>query len=97
LQERKAEIALLCKERENEISTQIDYISNNLGSIALRTFIGGKSGKETSTKSDIISLLVSNSVETIMEIKRDPHNIQNKLVDFIKKATSGIINQIITR
>jgi len=93
LQKRKAEIAILCKEKENEIGTQIDYISTNLGSIALKTLIGTK--KDNSTKAEIISLLVSNGVETAIEIQQDPHHIKDKLADYVKKAASGVINLLI--
>jgi hypothetical protein len=29
------------------------------------------------------------------EIQKDPHNIKDKVVDFIKKATAGVINLIV--
>jgi len=95
LQRRKAEVAILCKEKEKEMSEQIDYISDNLGSIALKTFIGGKGKKESSTKSEIISLLLSGGIETAMEIQEDPHHIKDKLVDFVKKAATGIISLLV--
>lgn len=95
LQKRKAEVAALCKEKEKEIGMQIDYISNNLGSIALRAFIGGKGKKDSGTKSEIISLLVSEGVEAALEIQQDPHHIKDKLVGFIKNAASGVINLLI--
>jgi len=95
LQRRKAEVAILCKEKEKEMSEQIDYISDNLGSIALKTFIGGKGKKESSTKSEIISLLLSDGIETAMEIQEDPHHIKDKLVGFVKKVATGIISLLI--
>jgi hypothetical protein len=95
LQIRKAEVAALCKEKENEIGTQIDYISDNLGSIALRTFIGSKSKKEGSAKADIITLLVSEGVETALTIQQDPTHIKDKVIAFIKQATTGIINILV--
>ena len=95
LRQRKAEIAIACKEKEKEMGAQLDYIGENLGSIALRTFIGGKSKKDGSAKSEIISLLVSEGIETVMEIQQDPHNIKDKVVGFIKNATTGVINLIV--
>ena len=95
LQKRKAEVTILCKEKEKEIGAQIDYISDHMGSIALRTFIGGRFKKDQSAKADIISLLVSEGVETAMEIQQDPHQIKDKLIGFVKKASSGIIGLLI--
>jgi hypothetical protein len=95
LQKRKAELASLCKEKEKEMGEQIEYISDNLGSIALRTFIGRKGKKESGTKSEIISLLVSEGVEAALDIQQDPHHFKDKLVGFVKKASSGIINLLI--
>jgi hypothetical protein len=95
LQKRKAELSVLCKEKEKQMGEQVDYISEHLGSIALRSFIGGYGKKDASTKSEIISLLVSEGVEVAFEIQKDPHNIKDKVVDFIKKATAGVINLIV--
>jgi hypothetical protein len=95
LQKRKAEVTAACKEKEKEMGAQLDYISNNLGSIALRTFIGSKSKKDGSAKSEIISLLVSEGIETVMEIQQDPHKIKDKVVGFIKKAATGVINLVV--
>ncbi|HXP52288.1 MAG TPA: hypothetical protein VN922_20190 [Bacteroidia bacterium] len=95
LQRRKTEIAALCKEKEKAIGAQLDYISDNLGSIALRTIIGGKSRKDKSTKADIISLLISEGVETAMEIQQNPKDFKDKLVGFVKNAASGVINLLI--
>lgn len=95
LQKRKAELALLCKEKEKEMGAQVDYISEHLGSIALRSFVGGYGKKEGSTKADIINILVSEGIETALEIQKDPHQIKDKVVDFIKKATTGVINIIV--
>jgi hypothetical protein len=95
LQKRKAELAALCKEKEKEMGVQLDYISDNLGSIALRTLIGGKGKRESSTKADIISLLVSEGVETAMDIQQDPTHIKDKMVGFVKKAASGVISLLV--
>ncbi len=95
LQKRKAEVTILCKEKEKEIGSQIDYISDNMGSIALRTFIGGRWKKDQGAKAEIISLLVSEGVETAIEIQQDPHQIKDKLVGFVKKAAAGIIGLLV--
>ncbi len=95
LQRRRAELSVLCKEKEREIGIQLEYIGENLGSIALRTFIG-RSGKNNSTaKAEIINLLVSEGLETVMDIQQDPHNVKDKVVGFIKKSASGIINLLV--
>lgn len=95
LQKRKAELYSFCKQKEKEIGEQVEYIGDNIGSIALRSFINKKGHKDSSAKAEIISLLVSEGVETAMEIQQDPHNIKDKLVGFVKKAASGIINQLV--
>jgi hypothetical protein len=95
LQKRKAELATLCKEKEKEMGAQVDYIGDNLGPIVLRSFIGSKGKKDSGTKSEIISLLISEGVETAFEIKQDPHHIKDKLVGFVKSAASGIINLLV--
>jgi len=95
LQRRKAELSLLCKAKELEIGGQVDYISEHLGSIALRSFVGGYGKKEGSSKADIITMLVSEGMETAFEIQKDPHNIKDKVVAFIKKAAAGVINIIV--
>ncbi|MGP8215218.1 MAG: hypothetical protein ACLQQ4_06625 [Bacteroidia bacterium] len=94
LQKRKKEITVSCKIKERDISRQIYYISDNLGSIMLRAFIGG-GRKKNSAKSEIIGLLVSEGVETAIKIQKDPHNIKDKLAGFVKNAASGIINLLI--
>jgi hypothetical protein len=95
LQKRKAEVATLCKEKEKQMGEQIDYISDNLGSIALRTFIGSKSKQEGSAKAEILTLLVSEGVETALTIQQDPTHIKDKVVAFIKQAASGIIKILV--
>lgn len=95
LKQRKAEVAALCKEKEQQIGRQIDYISDNIGTIALRSFIGNKGKKDTGTKAEIISFLVSEGVEVALDIKDDPSHFKNKIVDFIKKAASGVINILV--
>jgi hypothetical protein len=95
LQKRKAELGILCKAKEQEIGEHLEYIGNNLGPIAIRSFFGGKWKKEAGTKAEIISVLVAEGVEAAMEIQQDPHNIKDKLVSFVKKSASGIISLLI--
>jgi len=95
LQRRKAELNILCKEKEKQLGEQLEFIGNNLGPIAIRSFFGGKSKKGSGTKSEIISVLVAEGVETVMEIQQDPHNIKDKLVNFVKKSASGIIGLLV--
>lgn len=95
LQKRRAELAVLSKQKEKELGDQLEYIGDNLGSIALRSLIKKNGKKDPGTKAEIISLLVSEGVETAFEIQKDPHNIKDKLVNFVKNAASGIINQLV--
>jgi hypothetical protein len=95
LQRRKAELNILCKEKEKEIGEHLDYIGNNLGPIAIRSFFSTKWKKESGTKAEIISVLVAEGVDAAMEIQQDPHNIKDKLVNFVKKSASGIISLLI--
>jgi ribonucleotide reductase alpha subunit len=95
LQRRRTELSVLCKEKEKEIGTQLEYIGENLGSIALKTFIGTRGKKDNTAKAEIISLLVSEGLETVMDIQKDPHNIKDKMVDFVKNAATGVINLLV--
>jgi hypothetical protein len=96
LQRRKAELAVLCKEKEKQISLQVDHISENIGPIAIHSLTGYQWNKEGSAKSEIVKLLVSEGVDTALLIHSDPNNIKEKLIEFIKKIAAGIIN-ILTR
>ncbi|HTA28323.1 MAG TPA: hypothetical protein VK809_11070 [Bacteroidia bacterium] len=89
---RKAELALKCKAKEQEISLQAEYISEHLGGIVINSFIGDRFKKGKEKKTEIIELLVSQGVETAMDIQKDPHDIKDKLFSAVKKSASGVIN-----
>ncbi|MBX7181862.1 MAG: hypothetical protein K1X82_07105 [Bacteroidia bacterium] len=92
LQRRKAELAVLCKEKEMQIGLQVDHISDNLGPIAIQSLTGYQWNKEGSAKAEIVKLLVSEGVDTAILIQSDPTNIKEKLVELIKRIAAGIIN-----
>ena len=92
LQNRKAELALKCKAKGEEINQQADYITGHLGEIAIKSIIGERLKKSTETKTGIIRLLVSESIDAAVSIKKDPTHIKDKLVDFGKKAGIGLLD-----
>ncbi len=96
LQSRKAELAAQCKLKETEISNQVDYIGDNIGSIAVHSFTGISINRATTTKGEIINLLVAEGIDTAMVIHGDPTNIKEKFVELIKRIAAGII-KILTK
>jgi hypothetical protein len=96
LQGRKAELEIICKQKELEIGNQIDYIGEHIGSIALQSLTGYKVNQGGNTKGEIIQLLISEGIDTALVIQADPTNLKEKIVAFIKKVAGGIV-QILTR
>jgi hypothetical protein len=92
LQSRKAELALKCKAKAEEINAQTDYITEHIGEIAIKSIIGNRFKKGKEKKTDIIELLVAQGIETAMDIQKDPHDIKDKLFSAVKKSASGVIN-----
>lgn len=92
LQSRKAELALKCKAKGEEISQQTDYITEHFGEIAIKSIIGEKfkTGKEK--KTEIIEFLVTEGIDAAVNIHKDPHDIKDKLIGTLKKSASGILN-----
>jgi hypothetical protein len=92
LQNRKAELALKCKAKGEEISLQADYITEHLGEIAIKSIIGDRLKKGKEKKTEIIELLVAEGIDTAVNIQKDPHDIKEKLFDALKKSASGMLN-----
>ena len=92
LQSRKAELAVKCREKEEEISQQAEYITGHIGQIAMKSIIGDRLKKGREKKTEIIELLVTEGIDTAINIKNDPHDIKDKLFDAVKKMASGVIN-----
>jgi hypothetical protein len=92
LQSRKAELAIKCKEKEDEISQQGEYIIGHIGKIAMNSIIGDRFRKGKEKKTEIIELLVTEGIDTAINIKNDPHDIKDKLFEAAKKTASGVIN-----
>ena len=44
---------------------------------------------------EIRKLLVGEGIETAINIKKDPHEIKDKLVTFFKESASGVLNLIL--
>lgn len=92
LQTRKAELALKCKTKGEEISKQTDYITEHIGEIAIKSIIGDRFRKGKEKKTEIIELLVAEGIDTAAYIQKDPHDIKEKLFNGLKKSASGILN-----
>ena len=92
LQQRKAELALQFKAKEEEISQQVDYIGDNIGAIAVQSFTGISIAKASTTKGEIINLLVAEGVDAALHLHNDPTNFREKLIEFVKKIAAGIIH-----
>ncbi len=94
LQSRKADLAKKCKAKGEEISAQADYITGHFGEIAIKSIIGDRFKRKSETKTEIIRVLVADAIDTAVDIKKDPANIKDKLIDFTKKAGTGILNAL---
>lgn len=92
LQARKAELALKCKAKGEEISHQTDYITDHFGEIAIKSIIGDRFKKGKERKTEIIELLVTEGIDAAISIKKDPHDIKDKLLEAFKKSASGVLN-----
>jgi hypothetical protein len=92
LQSRKEEIAIKCKAKAEEINAQTDYITDNLGKIAIKSLIGNRLKHGSEMKSDILKILVAEGIDTAASIHKDPHDIKDKLYEGLKKITSGVLN-----
>ena len=92
LQTRKAELALKCKAKGEEISKQTDYITEHIGEIAIKSIIGDRFRRGKEKKIEIIELLVAEGIDTAAYIQKDPHDIKEKLFNGLKKSASGILN-----
>jgi len=90
LQSRQAELVLKCKEKEEEIGRQTEYITGHFGEIAIKSIIGDHLKKGSQT--EIINFLVAEGIETAVTIQKDPHDIKDKLLDALKKSASGVLN-----
>jgi hypothetical protein len=92
LQSRKAGLVIKCKEKENQINRQAEYITEHIGQIAIKSIIGDRFKKGGEKKAEIIELLVAEGIDTAINIKNDPHDIKEKLFEAVKKSASGVIN-----
>jgi hypothetical protein len=92
LQSRKAELALKCKAKGEEISQQTDYITEHIGEIAIKSIIGDRFKRGKEKKTEIIELLVAEGIDAAVNIQKDPHDIKDKLFTAVKKSASGVIN-----
>lgn len=92
LQSRKAELALICKAKGEEISQQTDYISEHWGEIVIKSIIGNRLKKGKEKKTEIIELLVAEGIDMAADIQKDPHDIKEKLFGALKKSASGVLN-----
>jgi hypothetical protein len=92
LQSRKAELVIACREKEEEIGQQAEYIIGHIGQIAIKSIIGDRLKKGREKKTEIIELLVTEGIDTAIDIKNDPHDIKDKLFEAVKKTASGVIN-----
>ena len=92
LQSRKAELALKCKAKEEEIARQTDYITEHLGVIAIKIIVGDRFKKGKEKKTEIIEMLVSEGIDAAANIQKDPHDIKDKLFTAVKKSASGLLN-----
>ena len=95
LHKRKDEIARQCKEKQQQISAQSDYIIENFGDFAIRSIIGNRFKRGTETKTSIIKFLIAESIDTAVNIQKDPHNVKDKLIHFFKETSSGILNLLL--
>jgi hypothetical protein len=94
LQSHKAELALKCKAKGEEISQQTDYITEHFGEIAIKSIIGDRLKRGKEKKTEIIELLVAEGIDTAVNIQKDPHDIKEKLFSALKKSASGMLNLI---
>lgn len=94
LQSRKAELALKCKTKGEEISKQTDYITEHIGEIVVKSIIGDRFKKGREKKTEIIELLVAEGIDTAVNIQKDPHDIKEKIFNGLKKSASGVLNLI---
>ena len=92
LQSRKAELAMKCKAKGEEINAQTDYITEHIGEIAIKSIIGDRFKKGKEKKTEIIELLVAEGIDAAVNIQKDPHDIKDKLFSAVKKSASGVIN-----
>lgn len=92
LQSRKAELALKCKAKGEEISRQADYVTEHLGEIAIKSIIGNHLKKGFEVKTEVIRLIVADIIDAAVNIKKDPANIKEKIIDFAKKTGSGVMD-----
>jgi hypothetical protein len=92
LQARKAELAIKCKAKGEEISQQTDYITEHFGEIAIKSIIGDRIKKGKEKKTEIIQFLVAEGIDVAVNIQKDPHDIKDKLTEALKKSASGVLN-----
>lgn len=92
LQSRKAELALKCKAKGEEINQQTDYITEHFGEIAIKSIIGDRFKKGKEKKTEIIEFLVAEGIDAAIDIQKDPHEIKDKLIRALKKSASGVLN-----
>jgi len=92
LQSRKAELALKCKAKGEEINLQTDYITEHVGEIVIKSIIGDRFKRSKEKKTEIIEMLVAEGIDAAASIHKDPHDIKDKLFTAVKKSASGILN-----
>jgi hypothetical protein len=92
LQNRKAELAIKCKAKGEEINKQTDYIAEHFGEIAIKSIIGDRLKKGKEKKTEIIELLVAEGIDVAVSIQKDPHGIKDKLLGMLKTSASGVLN-----
>jgi hypothetical protein len=92
LQSRKAELAIKCKAKGEEISQQTDYITDHFGEIAIKSIIGERFKRGKEKKTEIIELLVAEGIDAAVNIQKDPHDIKDKLIGALKRSATGVVH-----
>lgn len=92
LQNYKAELEAKCIAKEAEIALQADYITEHWGKIIIKSIVGNSFKKDKEKRTEIIELLVADGIDTMIDIKQDPHHVKEKLMGAAKRSVSGILN-----
>ncbi len=96
LNKQKAELAVKCKAKSEQISRQTDYIIGNFGKIAIGSLLGDVLKKNNpDTKSEILKILVAEGIDTAVNIQKDPHDIKDKLIGALKKSATAVVNVLL--
>jgi hypothetical protein len=91
----KAKLQVLCKEKEKEIGNKLDYIQDNLGIIALETFLPSNQ-TDKNTVSQVLDGLIS-LIQTFIPSLGEKFNQSEKWIKIIEIVASSIFSRFFNK